>query len=252
MPDWKWSLRPTFEGLVRTVQEMACGIIVEDEDAKILYVNQRILEWSGHLVEDLEGRSVNILVPPELHTFMPAERRSVFDGDRRTRLSAFMRKDGRTFPVAVTPSAMKRVDDGQLAIISLVVDLGEVQTAKPIGVEDGSLAAELSVIALRLQSMSFVAAVSIEATTSGVDHPMLADLSPRERETLERLMSGLRVAAIAKEFCISPHTVRNHLKSIYRKLDVSSQSELIELVRGLGKGEQQDSDKQLSVTSRRD
>jgi DNA-binding CsgD family transcriptional regulator len=68
-----------------------------------------------------------------------------------------------------------------------------------------------------------------------VDHPVLAELSNREREILEHLMSGSRVPAIAQQLFISPNTVRNHLKAIYRKVDVSSQSELIELVRGLGK-----------------
>lgn len=57
-------------------------------------------------------------------------------------------------------------------------------------------------------------------------------VSPREWEVLERLRSGLRVATIARELTISPNTVRNHLKSIYRKLGVRSQTELLEQLRG--------------------
>ena len=49
---------------------------------------------------------------------------------------------------------------------------------------------------------------------------------------LERLRTGLRVATIARELTISPNTVRNHLKSIYRKLGVRSQTELLEQLRG--------------------
>ena len=41
------------------------------------------------------------------------------------------------------------------------------------------------------------------------------------------------VPAIAEQLGISPHTVRNHLKSIYRKLEVQTQSDLIRFVRGL-------------------
>ena len=52
---------------------------------------------------------------------------------------------------------------------------------------------------------------------------------------LARLMAGSRVGIIAEELFIAPNTVRNHLKAIYRKVDVSSQSELIELVRSLQK-----------------
>ena len=53
-------------------------------------------------------------------------------------------------------------------------------------------------------------------------------LSPRELEVLEYLFAGRRVSSIAREFCISPFTVRNHVKSILRKLEVHSQEELIE------------------------
>lgn len=53
-------------------------------------------------------------------------------------------------------------------------------------------------------------------------------LSPREREVLLSLVSGNRVAAIASQLFISAHTVRNHLKSIFAKLGVRSQVELLE------------------------
>jgi len=57
-------------------------------------------------------------------------------------------------------------------------------------------------------------------------------VSAREWQVLERLRSGLRVSTIARELEISPNTVRNHLKSIYRKLGVRSQAELLERLRG--------------------
>ena len=42
--------------------------------------------------------------------------------------------------------------------------------------------------------------------------------------------SGRRVAAVAEELCISPVTVRNHLRNIFSKLDVHSQTDLIALL----------------------
>ena len=65
-----------------------------------------------------------------------------------------------------------------------------------------------------------------------LDHPDLRTLSEREREILSELAAGSRVPSIATRLFISPHTVRNHLKAIYRKLGVGSQAELIERVRG--------------------
>jgi DNA-binding NarL/FixJ family response regulator len=56
----------------------------------------------------------------------------------------------------------------------------------------------------------------------------LASLSPREHEVLRHLLEGYRVGTIARKLFISPHTVRNHLKKIFAKLEVRSQTELME------------------------
>jgi DNA-binding NarL/FixJ family response regulator len=55
-------------------------------------------------------------------------------------------------------------------------------------------------------------------------------LSTREREIVEVMASGKRVKEIAQQFSISTHTVRNHLKAVYRKLNVRSQLELLSLI----------------------
>ncbi len=52
-------------------------------------------------------------------------------------------------------------------------------------------------------------------------------LTARELEVLELLVAGQRVAQIAPLLFISKETVRNHLKSMFRKLDTHSQAELI-------------------------
>lgn len=52
-------------------------------------------------------------------------------------------------------------------------------------------------------------------------------LSERERQVGELLATGVPVSRIAKRLFISPYTVRNHLRSIFRKVGVHSQVELI-------------------------
>lgn len=52
-------------------------------------------------------------------------------------------------------------------------------------------------------------------------------LSIREHEIATRLANGTTTTEIGVELSISTHTVRNHLKSIYRKMRVKSQVELI-------------------------
>lgn len=62
----------------------------------------------------------------------------------------------------------------------------------------------------------------------GPDPDKLASLSPRETEVLRHLLEGYRVNTIARKLFISQHTVRNHLKKIFAKLEVRSQTELME------------------------
>ena len=55
-----------------------------------------------------------------------------------------------------------------------------------------------------------------------------SELPPRAREVLQHILQGRRVTSIARLLHLSPHTIRNHLKSIFQKFGVSSQTELME------------------------
>jgi DNA-binding NarL/FixJ family response regulator len=63
-------------------------------------------------------------------------------------------------------------------------------------------------------------------------------LSPREREVFDLFVEGYRVAQVAKMLFRSHHTVRNHLKAIFQKLDVSSQEDLVARARSRPAGRQ--------------
>ena len=56
------------------------------------------------------------------------------------------------------------------------------------------------------------------------------NLSAREGEILPYIARGHRPAYVADVLCISEHTVRTHLRNIYRKLGVGSREELIQLI----------------------
>jgi DNA-binding CsgD family transcriptional regulator len=55
-------------------------------------------------------------------------------------------------------------------------------------------------------------------------------LSPREQEVLQLLGRGLTTAAMADELGISPHTIRDHLKHLYRKTGTKGRNELFGLI----------------------
>ena len=76
-------------------------------------------------------------------------------------------------------------------------------------------------------------ALQFSLGNSLVGSPALRSLTNRELEVLEHLKQGARVSVIAAQLHISPHTVRNHLKSVFKKVGVKSQAELIEWTRTL-------------------
>lgn len=63
------------------------------------------------------------------------------------------------------------------------------------------------------------------------DIPGLNELSTREWEIVTRLLDGDRVPVIASELFLSPSTVRTHLALVFGKVHVSSQQELLDLLR---------------------
>lgn len=54
-----------------------------------------------------------------------------------------------------------------------------------------------------------------------------ARFTRRELEVLKELVAGHTDSEIANLLCISEHTVRSHIKNIYRKLEVSSRSQAV-------------------------
>jgi PAS domain S-box-containing protein len=66
----------------------------------------------------------------------------------------------------------------------------------------------------------------LDETILGLDR-----LSRRELEVVRMLLLGDRVPVIARHLFVSQSTVRNHLSSVFRKLRVRSQQELIVLLR---------------------
>jgi len=62
--------------------------------------------------------------------------------------------------------------------------------------------------------------------------PAIGRLTSREWEVLSRLLRGQRVPAIASALFVSSSTIRNNLSQIFKKFDVHSQSELLDLLNG--------------------
>jgi DNA-binding CsgD family transcriptional regulator len=91
---------------------------------------------------------------------------------------------------------------------------------------------ELDNALLRLTRPSEMVSASGDGDASGRVHfPGRSRLSDRELEVVRQLLAGDRVPAIARSLFLSQSTVRNYLSSVFRKLGVGSQQELLDLLR---------------------
>ena len=63
------------------------------------------------------------------------------------------------------------------------------------------------------------------------EEEILNSLSSREIEILKLLILGKRYKEIAEETNISPNTVRNHIANVYKKMQVTSNLEAMNLVK---------------------
>ena len=75
------------------------------------------------------------------------------------------------------------------------------------------------------------------ATGPGSTSPAFPMLTQREREVLDLLAAGRGNATIAHELIISPKTVRNHVSSVFTKLQVVDRSTAIIKAREARPGE---------------
>ncbi len=77
-----------------------------------------------------------------------------------------------------------------------------------------------------------VTSTDAEWPSAARHEPELPDtLTPRETEIVRLLLQGMRVANIAETLFLSRHTVRNHLRAIFTKVGVRSQTDLVAKLR---------------------
>jgi DNA-binding NarL/FixJ family response regulator len=73
-------------------------------------------------------------------------------------------------------------------------------------------------------------AVVIEPAKAGDIAPIVVqayDLSDREQQVIRLIARGASTSKIARELYLSAHTVRDYVKAIFQKVDVSSRGELV-------------------------
>jgi two-component system response regulator DesR len=62
----------------------------------------------------------------------------------------------------------------------------------------------------------------------------VANLTEREREVLDLVAQGATNREIAEQLFLSPHTVKEHTSSLYRKLKARNRAEAVQRAQRLG------------------
>jgi DNA-binding NarL/FixJ family response regulator len=74
-------------------------------------------------------------------------------------------------------------------------------------------------------------------TSNALADPRFDALTPRERQLLELIAQGRDNAQIAAVMQLTDKTVRNHITSVFAKLEVENRARAIVLARNAGFGE---------------
>lgn len=127
----------------------------------------------------------------------------------------------RRYPACVIVVATIFDDDGHLFPALQAGAQGYLLKAEPVE----KLVAQLQGIGAGQPPLSAAIARRLLGFFQGRDTPPEENLTPREQEVLRLLARGIRINAIAEQLGISRHTASDHVKNIYRKLNISSRAE---------------------------
>lgn len=227
------TIKRDYEGFLRIMEDLECGFVAVDSEARVLHANHRLREWLGYSREEMVGKIVTEFAPRDMQGAQREDLATLMAGDLRPRIVVLERRDSTALSTLALPQVLRDVHGAVMGAFAMIIDLHSLQNARQVGSSaDGALRSRLHLIAMELHLTSLMPELA-RLTHDPLQSPELDKLSPREREVLGHLMAGERAPDIAEELNLSPHTVRNHLKAIYRKVDVHSQAELVRWVRSL-------------------
>lgn len=226
-------LTPRLQQLVRTLaqrwDESPQPVFAHDSEARRIYSNPAFDQLVGYPGSELMGRK-----PPHPYWEKRAEGRmleacqATLDGRLRglgirSVGGTFRSAAGRVFDVLVSGGEVR--DRGEL--IAMVLFVFEIPSE---GAAESSILVGLDSILVELRQQTTM----LEARPLSPSHgeprlslPGWERLTARERQVARWIGDGARVTTIARELGVSAHTVRNHLKSVFRKTGMRSQEDLV-------------------------
>jgi DNA-binding CsgD family transcriptional regulator len=200
-----------------------------DSNWRLDRISQDVTPLLGLTPEQCAGQPVlGVIHPSDLPAFLAAVEHGR-RGQRAVRLTLRLNtRSGDWTDVAVVLATIAPGDPPPLAFALIRNDAAADPQPR-----DSSRETRLEAHMLRIADELHAAGLlpRLQQLPALADEPQLGKLTSREWAVLTRLLDGQRVSAIATDLYVSQSTVRNHLSSIYAKLGVHSQVDLIRLIR---------------------
>jgi PAS domain S-box-containing protein len=220
--------------VLRFLDGVSAAIVAADGAGRIVYANGAALQLFGTTAEDVIGRTLSD-TPRRAEAAAARDLlKSWSDGESR----AFYMK----IPVAGSrgmarlfgiPALIRDPGGRFVGVVICFVPVEDLQRAAQsyVGVVSSLARESLASLAFEFRSAEseMQKAAPIEQLRSS--SRALRALSDREWDVARLLLEGLRPSSIATRLGVAVSTVRNHLKSIYRKSGVTSQVGFVAKVR---------------------
>lgn len=198
--------------------------------ARLIEANDAFLAVTGYRAEQLSGSdAAELPLWQDADAFSDLLAQVERGGSVREREMALRSRDGSIVDCLASAEAVS-IDEAPCALCAFQ----DITERKRSEVE------LIGAIEAVMQDASWFSRTVIEklalARRSGSKdgHGELAELTPREREVLGLICEGLSDADIARSLRVSRHTVRNHVATIYSKIDVHRRSAAIVWARERG------------------
>jgi PAS domain S-box-containing protein len=199
-------------------------------------------EWLIHTVvamslrlQDIDLRLLDsLVVPVSLHD---VDGHFVYANAAAERASGFTNAEllGRHFTALLRPEARENVETQ----FRRAVELGEPSDFVTVFVDAGGHLRGVRAQHLPLRDGDttvgvLILAFEVRPPSERINLRLDPRLTPRQREILALIASGLSTAEVASELTLSPETVRNHLRNAFRELHAHTRVEAIAAAQRLG------------------
>ncbi len=213
-------------------------ILIADDEESFLYSTADILRREGYECGcATDARTATDMLGRENYDLLIADIK--MPGNSDLEFISALPKIAEGMPVILVtgyPSLNSAIESVQLPVVAYLVkpfELNELLVrVKDVITDNGlfktrRLEKTLQKIANNLEEVGILTGTNTSTTGLNTVNDLHA-LTQREWEILRLLRANQRVFAIARSLHISSSTVRNHLKSIFQKMGVHSQMELLE------------------------